>query len=134
MKLIKSIAIFPLITVLWLVRIIVDLIVKIECWIAGVGFLLLAIFDVLAILNRQWLQLTVFVILSIFIMPFLFIIILVKFQILLLLPTSSYHHHLRKLYVSLHTDGHIVYLMPSEHQHQYILQRVQSQIPNHAIY
>ena len=33
-----------------------------ECWVAGVGFLLLAIFAILALVNKMWLQLGIFAI------------------------------------------------------------------------
>ena len=65
MRIIKRIAVFPLIIVLWLARVIVDLIVRIECWVAGVGFLLLAILSFLAIIRKQWIQLEILGIITI---------------------------------------------------------------------
>ena len=38
----------------------IDLIIKAECWVAGVGFLLLAILAILAVIKHQWLQVGVF--------------------------------------------------------------------------
>ncbi len=36
-----------------------ELILKVECWVAGVGFLLLTILAILALVNRMWLQLRI---------------------------------------------------------------------------
>lgn len=60
MIIIKKIMIFPVIIVLDMVRALLDLIIKAECWVAGVGFLLLAIFSVIALFEKMWLQLFVF--------------------------------------------------------------------------
>ena len=60
MIIIKEIMIFPVIIVLDMVRALLDLIIKAECWVAGVGFLLLAIFSVIALFEKMWLQLFVF--------------------------------------------------------------------------
>ena len=60
MKVVKKILVFPIIIVLSILSRLIDLIVKVECWVAGVGFLLLAIFAVLALLNNMWLQLGIF--------------------------------------------------------------------------
>ena len=60
MRVIKKIVAFPIIIVLNIAGWILDLIIKAECWVAGVGFLLLAILAILAVINRQWLQLGVF--------------------------------------------------------------------------
>ena len=38
------------------------LLIKAECWVAGVGSLLLAIFAILALVNKMWLQLGMFAI------------------------------------------------------------------------
>ena len=60
MKVVKKILVFPIIIVLSILSRLIDLIVKVECWVAGVGFLLLAIFDILAIIKQQWFQIGVF--------------------------------------------------------------------------
>jgi uncharacterized integral membrane protein len=39
----------------------IDLIIKAECWVAGVGFLLLAILAILALINQMWVQLGIFI-------------------------------------------------------------------------
>ena len=63
MKRIKRILAVPIILVLELLKIMINLLIKAECWIAGVGFLLLAIFAILALINKMWLQLCIFVLL-----------------------------------------------------------------------
>ena len=60
MKRIKRVLAVPILLVLELLKIVINLLIKAECWVAGVGFLLLAIFAVLAIFNKMWLQLCVF--------------------------------------------------------------------------
>ncbi len=56
MKIVRKIVIFPIIIVLSFLSRLIDLIIKAECWVAGVGFLLLAILAILAIIKQQWLQ------------------------------------------------------------------------------
>ena len=60
MKVVKKIVIFPIIIVLSILSRLIDLIIKAECWVAGVGFLLLAILAILAIIKQQWLQVGIF--------------------------------------------------------------------------
>ena len=60
MKRIKRVLVVPILLVLELLKIVINLLIKAECWVAGVGFLLLAIFAVLAIFNKMWLQLGIF--------------------------------------------------------------------------
>ena len=60
MRIIKKIMIFPILVVLDISRVLLDLFIKAECWVAGVGFLLLAILSVIALLGKMWLQLFVF--------------------------------------------------------------------------
>ena len=60
MRVFKKIVEFPIKIMLSIAGWIIDLIIKAECWVAGVGFLLLAIFAILAIINQQWLQLGLF--------------------------------------------------------------------------
>ena len=60
MRKIKRILAVPIILILELLKIVINLLIKAECWVAGVGFLLLAIFAVLAIFNKMWLQLGIF--------------------------------------------------------------------------
>ena len=60
MKIVKMIVIFPIIIVLSILRCLINLINKAECWVAGVGFLLLAILAILAVIKHQWLQVGVF--------------------------------------------------------------------------
>ncbi len=66
MRIIKKIMIFPIVLVLGIVSALLDMIIKAECWVAGVGFLLLAILALLAIFNGLWLQLGIFLIIFIF--------------------------------------------------------------------
>lgn len=60
MKRIKRVLVVPILLVLELLKIVINLLIKAECWVAGVGFLLLAIFAILAIFNKMWLQLGIF--------------------------------------------------------------------------
>ena len=60
MNIVKKIVTFPIIMILSILSRLIDLIIKAECWIAGVGFLLLAILAILAIIKQQWLQVGVF--------------------------------------------------------------------------
>ncbi|MBO4609832.1 MAG: hypothetical protein J5696_08190 [Lachnospiraceae bacterium] len=60
MKVIKKIVTFPIIIVLGILSWLIDLIIKAECWVAGVGFLLLAILAILAIIKQQWIQVGIF--------------------------------------------------------------------------
>ena len=60
MRKIKRILAVPIILILELLKILINLLIKAECWVAGVGFLLLAIFAVLALLNKMLLQLGIF--------------------------------------------------------------------------
>ena len=60
MRKIKRILAVPIILILELLKLVINLLIKAECWVAGVGFLLLAIFAVLAIFNKMWLQLGIF--------------------------------------------------------------------------
>ena len=60
MKIVKKVVTFPIIIVLTILSCLINLIIKAECWVAGVGFLLLAILAILAIIKRQWLQVGIF--------------------------------------------------------------------------
>ena len=60
MKIVKKIVTFPIVIVLSVLRCLIDLIIKAECWVAGVGFLLLAILAILAVIKQQWIQVGVF--------------------------------------------------------------------------
>ena len=60
MRIIKKIMLFPVMSVLGIVKVLLDLIIKAECWVAGVGFLLLATLSVIALFEKMWLQLFVF--------------------------------------------------------------------------
>ena len=62
MRRIKKILAVPIILILELLKIVINLLIKAECWVAGVGFLLLAIFAILALVNKMWLQLGIFAI------------------------------------------------------------------------
>ena len=64
MRILKKIIIFPIFVVLVLIKTLLDLIIKAECWVAGVGFLLLATLAVLAIIKQQWLQFGFFAVLA----------------------------------------------------------------------
>ena len=63
MRRIKRVLAVPIILILDLLKIVINLLIKAECWVAGVGFLLLAIFAILALVNKMWLQLGIFVLL-----------------------------------------------------------------------
>lgn len=60
MKIVKKIVVYPIIIVLSILSRLINLIIKAECWVAGVGFLLLAILAILAIIKHQWLQVGIF--------------------------------------------------------------------------
>ncbi len=60
MNIVKKIIIFPIIIVLSILSRLINLIIKAECWVAGVRFLLLAILAILAIIKYQWLQVGIF--------------------------------------------------------------------------
>ncbi len=60
MRVIKKVLAFPLIVVVLLVGLIAKLFMKLGSLVAGVGILLLAIFAILALINRMWIQLGVF--------------------------------------------------------------------------
>ena len=46
--------------ILGLLRLIINLLIKVECRVAGVGLPLLAILASLALINKMWLQLGIF--------------------------------------------------------------------------
>lgn len=50
------IALLPVIIVLRIMGVAVDLIIKIECWAAGIIFLFFGICILLAVMNQLWLQ------------------------------------------------------------------------------
>ena len=60
MRIVKKIIILLIIIVLSILSRLINLIIKAECWVAGVGFLLLAILAILAIIKHQWLQVGIF--------------------------------------------------------------------------
>ena len=60
MNIVKKIVVCPIIIVLTILSRLINLIIKAECWVAGVGFLLLAILAILAIIKHQWLQVGIF--------------------------------------------------------------------------
>ena len=60
MRIVKKIVIFLFIIVLSILSRLINLIIKAECWVAGVGVLLLAILAILAIIKHQWLQVGIF--------------------------------------------------------------------------
>lgn len=53
---IKKILLFPLRIILILAGLLLDLIMKAECWISGIAFTILAICILLAVINQMWLQ------------------------------------------------------------------------------
>ena len=63
MRRIKRILAVPIILILDLLKIVINLLIKAECWVAGVGSLLLAIFAIMALVNKMWLQLGIFALL-----------------------------------------------------------------------
>ena len=60
MRVLKRIILFPFFILVVIMSTSVKLIVKAECYVAGVGNLLLTIFTILALINRMWLQLGIF--------------------------------------------------------------------------
>jgi hypothetical protein len=60
MRIVKKIIILLIIIVLSILSRLINLIIRAECWVAGVGFLLLAILAILAIIKHQWLQVGIF--------------------------------------------------------------------------
>ena len=60
MRIVKKIVIFLITIVLSILSRLIDLIIKAECRVAGVGFLLLAILAILAIIKDQWIQVGIF--------------------------------------------------------------------------
>jgi len=60
MRVIKKIVAFPLIILVSLLGLIAKLFIKLGSLVAGVGILLLAIFAVLALVNKMWTQLGIF--------------------------------------------------------------------------
>ena len=62
MRRIKRIIAVLIILILDLLKIVINLLIKAECRFAGVGFLLLAIFAILALVNKMWLQMGIFAI------------------------------------------------------------------------
>ena len=73
MRIIKRVFVIVLLLILKLLRNIINLLIKAECWVAGVGSLLLAIFGIVAVVNRMWLQLGVFGILFVSLISALFL-------------------------------------------------------------
>ena len=63
MRRIKKILAVTIIIILDLLKIVINLLIKAECRVAGVGSLPLAIFAILALVNKMWLQLGIFVLL-----------------------------------------------------------------------
>ena len=61
MSAVKKIIIFPIILMLELLGIVISLLLKAECWVAGTGFLILAAFTVVALIKKMWLQAGIFV-------------------------------------------------------------------------
>lgn len=61
MRIVKKIVIFLFIIVLSILSRLINVIIKAECWVAGVGFLLLAILAILALINQMWVQLGIFI-------------------------------------------------------------------------
>ena len=53
MRRIKRIIAVPIILILDLLKIVINLLIKTECRVAGVGFPLLAIFAILALINKM---------------------------------------------------------------------------------
>lgn len=56
MKMLARVALIPLFIVLRIMGIAVHLIIKIECWVAGIIFLFFGICILLAVMNQLWLQ------------------------------------------------------------------------------
>ena len=78
MRRIKRVLAVPIILILELLKIVINLLIKTECWVAGVGFLLLAIFAILALINKMWLQLGIIAIILLMSVHILFWIDILK--------------------------------------------------------
>ena len=61
MSAVKRIIVFPIILMLELLGIVISVLLKAECWVVGTGFLILAVFTVMALINKMWLQVGIFV-------------------------------------------------------------------------
>ena len=89
MKRIKRVLVVPILLVLELLKIVINLLIKAECWVAGVGFLLLAIFAILALLNKMWIQVVIFGLLTILIV----IALLFSVYLLCLIDNATSYLH-----------------------------------------
>lgn len=79
MRVLKRILLFPVFILVVTMSVSVKLIVKAECWVAGVGFLLLAVIAFLALVNQMWLQLGIFGL--IFVVCFLILLFSVQIEV-----------------------------------------------------
>ena len=79
MRRIKRVLAVPIILILDLLKIVINLLIKAECWVAGVGFLLLAVIAFLALVNQMWLQLGIFGL--IFVVCFLILLFSVQIEV-----------------------------------------------------
>ncbi len=82
MRLLKKIVLFPVLVLVTIMSTSLKLIIKAECWVAGVGFLLLAILTVLAFIRDYWMQMGIFVmiLLTVFAILYISALILIIFE------------------------------------------------------
>lgn len=60
MRVLKKIAVFPVIVILLIAKLAMYIILEVESHVIGIGFLFLGICAVLALFNQMWLQLGIF--------------------------------------------------------------------------
>ena len=60
MRIIKKMLMLPISLILGLLKLIIILLIKAACRVAGVGLPLLTIFVILALVNKMWLQVGIF--------------------------------------------------------------------------
>lgn len=58
---IRKIILFPIRMLLMLAEVLLELFIKIECWAAGIVFLALGTFILIALINQMWLQMGILV-------------------------------------------------------------------------
>lgn len=52
----KKVILFPIRMILMLAGVLIDLFIKVECWVSGIAFVILAVCIILAVVNQMWLQ------------------------------------------------------------------------------
>ncbi len=82
MKILKKLVLFPFLVLVDIMSTSLKLIVKAECWVAGVGFLLLTILAILAAIKDQWMQMGIFVmsLLAVYVVLYISVLLSVIFE------------------------------------------------------